>query len=174
MKKNIVLVGFMGTGKSAVGKRLAEKLKKKYLDTDEMVQQVAGISIEKIFSKFGEVRFRSEERLAVNRASSYQNVIIATGGGAILDDENMRDLKKNGIVICLKARPEVIQERIGRRDNRPLLKKDKSLEHIRELLKEREKFYAKADHGIDTSEMEIEEIVEAVLEYVKGREKKGE
>ncbi len=168
MKNNIVLIGFMGTGKTALGKRLADNLKKKFFDTDDDIEKVSGMSIGRIFNNFGEVRFRSEETLAVTRASKLRNSVIATGGGVVLDQTNMDMLAKNGIIIALKADPKEIQRRVSKRNSfRPLLGNDRSLEHITELLSKREEMYARADHVIDTTGKGLEEVLSDALQIIK-------
>lgn len=167
MKNNLVLIGFMGTGKTAVGRRLARKLKMKFVDTDDDIEKVSGMSVGKIFSEYGEVRFRSEEKLAIKRASRLNNCVIATGGGAVLFPENLKELAKNGTVIALKATPEEIQKRVQKRNNfRPLLGNDKSIERITELLNQRKDLYEKADYLIDTTGKDLDEVVAEILEVL--------
>ena len=101
MKTNIILIGFMGTGKTAVGKRLAAILGKSFYDTDQEVEAVTGMTISQLFNKYGEVRFRSEENLAIQRLMKKDNCIIATGGGIILNQQNIDFLAEKGVVICL-------------------------------------------------------------------------
>ena len=167
--KNIYLVGFMGTGKTAIGKRLAYALGKKFIDTDKDIENVTGMTISQIFAKHGEVRFRSEEKLAISKACSSNNAVIATGGGAVLDEENVQRMRKTGRIICLTARPEVIQRRVKRRDNRPLLHRDKSLDRIMGLLSQREPYYKECSEAFfDTSDEEHEEVVNKILAFLKG------
>ncbi len=168
-RANVILIGFMGTGKTAIGKRLAYALGKQFVDTDKEIEFVTGMSIPNIFSKHGEVRFRSEEKLAILKACSLSNAVIATGGGAVTDPENIKRMQSSGRILCLTARPEVIQQRIKRKDNRPLLHRDKSIEKIKELLAEREVYYKKyAEAFFDTSDEEHEQVVEKIINYLKG------
>lgn len=166
MEKNIVLIGFMGTGKTAVGKRLATILNREFLDSDYEVEAVTGMSISQLFNKYGEVRFRSEEKLIIQRLAEKKNVIIATGGGAILDPENIRLLAKNGILICLTARPEIIYERVKKRSNRPLLKKGDLYTTIVKLMTEREDTYKCADFCLDTSDLDFQEIIDKITMFL--------
>jgi len=122
-KSNIVLIGFMGTGKTAVGRRLAALLNKSFYDSDQEVENVTGMSIPQLFSRYGEIRFRSEENLIINKLSRYDNCVIATGGGVVLNGENIRMLREKGVIVCLSARPEINCERGGRRKKRALFKK---------------------------------------------------
>lgn len=168
MKNNIVLIGFMGSGKTAVGKRLANKLNMKFFDTDENIEQVSGMSIGRIFNDFGEVRFRSEETLAVKRACSVKNCVIATGGGAVLIPENVDLLAKTGLIVALDASPEEIQKRVSKRNSfRPLLGNDKSIENITKLLEKRIPIYNKADYKINTTGKELETVVDEIMELLK-------
>lgn len=168
-RANIILIGFMGTGKTAIGKRLAYALGKQFVDTDKEIEFVTGMSIPNIFNKHGEIRFRSEEKLAIQKACSLANAVIATGGGAVMDAENIKRMENCGRIICLTARPEVIQQRIKRKDNRPLLHRDKSIEKISELLAEREAYYRKcSEASFDTSDEEHEQVVERIIRFLKG------
>ena len=167
MKTNIILIGFMGTGKTAVGKRLATILDKSFYDTDQEVEAVTGMTISQLFNKYGEVRFRSEENLAIQRLMKKDNCIIATGGGIILNQGNINFLAEKGVVICLTARPEIIYERVKRRNNRPLLKKGNLYETIIKLMKDREELYKRADLYIDTSDLDFREIIERIIAFLE-------
>ncbi len=164
-KSNIVLIGFMGTGKTAVGKRLAAILNKKFYDSDQEIEKVTGMTIPQLFARYGEIRFRSEENLAIARLAKHENCVIATGGGVAINSENMRLLRKNGIIICLSARPEIIYERVKRRNNRPLLQKGDMFENIVRLMEERRDIYQAADFYLDTSDMDFQEIIAKILEF---------
>jgi len=167
-RSNIILIGFMGTGKTAIGKRLAQALGKQFIDTDKEIEKVTGMTIPQIFNRHGEIRFRSEEKLAIKKACSRSNAVIATGGGAVMDEDNIKMMKSCGRIICLTARPEVIQARIKRKDNRPLLQRDKSIERISELLADREVYYKKcAEAFFDTSDEEHEQVVERIIRFLR-------
>ena len=167
MKSNIILIGFMGTGKTAVGKRLAALLNKSFYDTDQEIESVTGLSVTELFNKYGEVRFRSEENLAVSRLAKMENSVIATGGGVVLDNSNMELLAENGIIICLTAKPEIIYDRVKRRNNRPLLKKGDMYKTILELMEQRGELYKCADFYIDTSNLDFQEIIDKIMEFIK-------
>lgn len=168
MEKNIVLIGFMGTGKSSIGIKLAEKLNMKFVDMDREIEKLTGMTISELFRRHGEIRFRSEEKLMAHKLSRQKNLVIATGGGVVLKEENIEVLKENGILICLKADPKDIFERVRRkRAQRPLLKKNLKVEDIENMLKEREPFYAVADLEVNTSGREIDEVVEEIISYLK-------
>jgi len=165
--KNIVLLGFMGTGKTAIGKRVAEKLEMEYLDIDNLIELEAKIPISEIFSLFGEEHFRDLESKIAKTVSKYENKVIATGGGIVLRKENMDNLRQGGVLICLTARPEVILERTQKEHHRPLLEVDYPLVTIKELLAYRAPFYAQADYSLDTSDLTIEQVAEKVIALFK-------
>lgn len=122
MKTNIALIGFMATGKTAVGKLLAQKLGKKFIELDAVIEKKAGMSIPDIFRRDGEIRFRELEIEAVRDVSAAKNNVIACGGGVVLNTINIDRLKKESVIICLEASPSVILRRTSRdKDNRPLL-----------------------------------------------------
>lgn len=167
---NIALVGFMGTGKSAVGKRLAAKLDWDFIDIDQVIEKSASLSIPQIFEQLGEEEFRNLERISIYGATRGKNKVIATGGGAFADEQNRRCLSENAFVVCLTSNPEIIFKRVQRRiANRPLLaNSDDPLKTITDLLKRRQKDYARADKHIDASDMSIDEEVDAVYQAVEG------
>ncbi|MCX7765735.1 MAG: shikimate kinase [Candidatus Sumerlaeia bacterium] len=166
-KNNIILVGFMGTGKTEVGKALAEQLSFTYIDTDEIIEKIAGKSIPQIFSEYGEAHFRQLEKSVIQNLVNLQHHVIATGGGAVIFDENIENMKRAGIVICLTASPEVIYERIKHDTYRPLLQVPDPQQRIRELLSQRQAQYQKADFSIDTSQLTIAEVSKIILEKIK-------
>jgi shikimate kinase len=165
--KNIVLTGFMGAGKTSVGKRLAERRGMGIVDTDDKIEEDSGMKISDIFSTFGEPYFRELEKKAVEEVSRLEGHVIVTGGGVVLNKENMRNLRKNGIIVYLHAEPEVIYERVKHETHRPLLQVEDPLKKIRELLEYRAPFYADNDITIDTSNMGIDEVVEEILRVAK-------
>ncbi len=124
MAKNIVLTGFMGAGKSTVGMKLAERLKMQFVDLDKEIEKVTGMTISQIFKRYGEIRFRSEESLMAAKLAKKENLVIATGGGTVLQESNIDTFRENGLIICLEANPEDIFARVNRKKGtRPLLKK---------------------------------------------------
>ena len=168
MEKNIVLIGFMGTGKSSVGTRLAQRLKMQFVDMDREIEKITGLSVSDIFKRHGEIRFRSEEKLMVSRLAGEKGLVIATGGGVVLDQENMKGLGQNGIIICLEASAADIFQRVSRRKGiRPLLKKDSQVEDIEKMLQARESFYAKADYQIDTSNKSPDQVSNEIISLLK-------
>ena len=168
MGKNIVLIGFMGTGKSSVGQRLAEKLKMAFIDMDREIEKITGLPINQIFRKHGEIRFRSEEKLLAQKLGHESNLVIATGGGVVLSQENIEALRENGILICLEASPEEILKRVKRKKaSRPLIKKEYGEEEIKAMLEEREAFYACTDFRINTNNKEPRAIVEEITRRLR-------
>lgn len=159
--RNIVLIGFMGTGKSTVGKRLAQSLDWNFVDTDYEIGEVTKLSVSEIFRRHGETRFRSEERIVVTRLSQEEKLVIATGGGTVLNPLNWEALAKNGIIISLYASLEAILNRIGHKNDRPLLKS--SRDEVEKLWLARQACYEKADFTVDTTYKTIDEVVSEIL-----------
>ncbi|MDP3723248.1 MAG: shikimate kinase [Candidatus Omnitrophota bacterium] len=159
---NIILTGFMGTGKTAVGRRLAKRLGWRFVDVDALIEAGAKKSVATIFAEHGEGVFRRLERRTILRAIRARHQVIATGGGAFVDAQNRARLRVSGPVICLTARPRTILARVGARlSARPLLRGAVSpLTRVRTLLTQRARAYAQADLTIDTSALSIDEVVE--------------
>ena len=165
--RNIVLVGFMGTGKTAVAKEISRKLGMKYISTDDLIEKKEKISISDIFSQKGENYFRKTERDVIKDVSKMENVVIDAGGGAVIDPENVRNFKKKGVLICLWAEPEVILKRTESFTHRPLLNINNSLNKIKELLDFRKPFYERADYHIRTSNMSVQDVADHVKKVLK-------
>lgn len=162
--KNIIITGFMGTGKSEAGRIVAGRLGLNLVDVDAMIEDEQNMTISEIFRQFGEPGFRDMEADAVRRLSLMNNLVVSTGGGVVLRDENMANLRKNGTIICLTASPETILERVGHDNSRPLLQTDDPLAAIRQLLQDREKYYEAADMVIDTEGRSPLEVAEEIIE----------
>jgi len=174
-KPNIILTGFMATGKSTVGKELAARLGYEFLDLDSLIEGVAGMPISQIFATQGEERFRAMESRMVEQAARRDACVIATGGGAIMNPGNLEALKRSGMLIALTAKLETILERLGTGEDRPMLWGGDPLERIRFLLAERAPAYAKADLTVDTTEQSIEQVVDQILCALHARrERPGE
>lgn len=169
MKTNIALIGFMGTGKSVVGKALAEKLGKTLVDTDSVIEIQAGKTISKIFEEEGESEFRKKEKEVVATIAAKKNQIIACGGGVVLNKDNIFRLKQSSIMIWLTASPEIITQRISEDgDGRPLLQGKKTIPEIKSLMLSRKKFYeSAADIKIDTSELNIRTLSEQIINKLR-------
>ena len=170
--KNIALVGFMGTGKTVVAKRLAEKLGKTYVSIDDLIEKHEGRAISDIFRDEGEAYFREAEKSVVEEVAKKQNQIIDTGGGVVLDAENIDNLKNGGIVICLWADIKTIHERTEKHGHRPLLDVEDPKGKIQDLLDHRRPFYAKADFHVDTTNVDLETVIERILRIVDEEKKK--
>ena len=160
--KNIVIVGFMGTGKTVIAKRLAEEMKRSYVSTDDLIEKKENRTIRAIFREEGEPYFRGVEKEVIKEVASRDNQVIDAGGGVVLDSENIDILKKTGIMVCLWAQPKTIYERTREYGHRPLLNVEDPEGKIKELLDCRRPFYEKADHHIDTTELNIDEIVSRI------------
>jgi shikimate kinase len=169
----VILTGFMATGKTEVGRRLARALGRPFVDTDGLVEAGAGRSVPEIFATAGEARFRELEREAVARACEMPDAVVATGGGTLLDPENRRRLAAAGPIVCLAAAPETILLRIGNPATRPLLVNGNGrpggIGRIQALLAERAEAYAMATHTVDTTDLSVDEVVERVRTLVAGR-----
>lgn len=166
--KNIILIGFMGTGKSTVGRRLAARLRREFVDTDREIERTAGRSIPEIFAVEGEEGFRARESRVVQEVATRENLVVATGGGVVLNPDNVRALRQNGVLIGLAAAPEVIYKRVGHKMNRPLLSGSSDLlQRIKELLAERSEAYRVAEFTVDTARHGVDETVELILTHLK-------
>jgi shikimate kinase len=167
--QNIVLTGFMGTGKTAVGRELSRLLSMQFIDIDAEIEAGQKMTITEIFQRFGEKYFRDLETATIRKVAVGKNLVISTGGGAVLREENMEALRENGIVFCLDAHPETILERTNESDDRPLLRAEDTLAKIKELLDFRRPFYRTAGTLIDTEGKTPLQIAEEIVETVRCR-----
>lgn len=169
MNKNIILIGYRGSGKTTVGKILAEKLNLKYISTDDEIEKFADKKISEIVKENGWSYFRKLEEEIIENVCKISNAVIATGGGSILSKKNVENLKKNGIFFYLKCSADIIFERIKNSDRPSLQGNVKiTIEEIEKTLKEREKIYSGlADFTIETSNLTVNGVVEKILEYIK-------
>lgn len=149
--KNLVLTGFMGTGKTTVGKILAKKLGYRFVDTDIEIEKQEGKSVSALFELHGEAGFRDIEARVVAELSDKKHSVIATGGGVVLREENMMNLRKNGVVVLLRTDLDTIVRRLADKTDRPLAK-GSSAEELAERLRQREPYYANHDFAIDIGE----------------------
>lgn len=162
MKNNIVLCGFMGCGKTTVGKILAEKLGYTFKDSDLEIEKEQGITISEIFNKFGEAYFRSLEAEMLKRLSDEKGLIIATGGGAVVNKNNADFLKENSFVVYLKVTPETVLERLKNDTTRPLLMRDDKETAIKTLMAQREDAYNYACHLCVDANVSAEKCAETI------------
>lgn len=169
----VILTGFMATGKTEVGRRLARVLGRPFVDIDGLVEAAAGKRVSAIFAADGEGRFRELERAAVAEACQVPDAVVATGGGTLLDADNRRRLAAAGPIVCLSAAPEEIVRRAGKGTSRPLLDGANGgadrLSRVRALLADRAPVYALAAHTVDTAGLGVDEVVERVRVLVAGR-----
>ena len=166
--KNIVLVGFRGTGKGAIGRAIAKKLGMGFFDTDKEIERRERKRIPEIFSAVGEQGFRKIEKEIVAELASKNGVVIASGGGVVIEDSNIRSLKSNSVVILLRASPVEIYKRIRGDDGRPKLTDKGEFEEITYLLRERELQYVKAaDVEFNTDFRSIEECAVTIIKKIR-------
>ncbi len=165
--RSVILTGFMGTGKSSVGKLLAARLGYRFVDLDEVISARAGATINDIFATHGEDHFRALEAEEVRLLPDGGGMVVSTGGGAVIDPRNRSHLRSLGVVVNLTASAGEIVRRLRTEQDRPLLRDDKSLEKIGAMLAVREPFYADADLRIETDGRDVEEILEEILLWLK-------
>lgn len=162
--KNIILTGFMGTGKTAVGEILANALDRRFVDTDRLVEESAGLAVAEQFSKFGEEYFRDSESEAILSLTRCQpgTLVVATGGGAVLRAQNRSTLSRDGLIILLTATPRAIKRRVAKSANRPLLAENSTL-IISSMLQERELYYQDCTFSIDTTGLTVKQVAGKIL-----------
>lgn len=162
---NVVLVGFMGTGKSAVGRVLSRALRRRLFDTDAWIAAEGGMPIPAIFERFGETAFRDLETAAAAEVSHPGRWVVSTGGGILGRDENVELLRQGGVLICLTARPEIILQRTAPWEGRPMLRTAPNpRQAVERLLAERAPRYALADWTVDTSDRSLSQVVDQICE----------
>ncbi len=173
MKGNVALIGFMGTGKTVVGKALAKKLNWTFVEMDSVIEQKAGKTIPEIFQQDGEIVFRELEIAVTKEVSQEENRVIACGGGVVLNQINIDRLRQKSKIVCLTASPTVIMKRtLSDGGERPLLKVADPILTIRELLRFRKPFYERAANiTINTSKLDVDTVTEQIIE--KMREDEG-
>ncbi len=172
---NIVLTGFMGTGKSTVGRLLSRRLGLKFVDIDELIEAEAGMTISEIFGTKGEAAFREMESVMVKRLAAGEfgdGLVVSTGGGVVMRSENREVLKWWGTLVCLNASVDEILRRVGERTDRPLLARPDRRDAITSLLKERKGAYRDCDIEIDTTGKSIDDVAASIERLVKGKEKR--
>jgi shikimate kinase len=162
-RQNIVLVGFMGTGKTSVGKAVAAQLGSTFVDMDDILEQRAGKPISRVFAEDGEPYFRARESELVKELAAQSGLVIATGGGIVLDPENVRIFAESGLVVCLWATPEEILRRVAHETHRPLLASGDKMERIATLLAKRRPLYEAIPCRVDTTQLSVAQVVQAVL-----------
>lgn len=166
---NIILCGFMGCGKSTVGKLLAKKTGTNFIDMDQYIEKQTGQTVKEIFEKYGENHFRDLEHKACIDLSKTNNKIIAAGGGTLTFERNINALKKAGVIIFLDADYEVLCERLQGDTTRPLLQKDNPKEIIKNLLAQRKPIYEKASDYVVKSNLSPQKITTDIIEIINNR-----
>lgn len=166
-KPNLYLVGFMGVGKSAIGRRVARELGYKFIDSDHEIETKVGKKIPDIFASQGETAFRKMEREFIDEGHADEGCVVSCGGGLVVQDGMSDLLKTKGVVICLFASPESIIERTSRNNNRPLLNVENPEQRVRELLAEREPIYINSGSCITTEGRSIAQVVRHMIRSYK-------
>jgi shikimate kinase len=169
--KPVVLVGMMGAGKTTVGRRLAARLNRHFLDSDEEIEKAAQMTIPEIFEQRGEPEFRAGETRVIARVLKDEGVVLATGGGAFVNPETRALVKAEAISVWLKAEVDILFERVSRRSNRPLLKTANPRATLEKLIEDRYPIYAEADVTVVSRDVPQEvvagDVVDAILAYLK-------
>ncbi|PZU76707.1 shikimate kinase [Agrobacterium pusense] len=171
-RRNIVFVGLMGAGKSAIGRMVAQQLRVPFIDTDVEIERVSRMTISELFATYGEEEFRSLETRVIKRLLRGGPKVISTGGGAFINDNTRRHISRGGISLWLKADLEVLWERVNKRDHRPLLKTENPRATLAALMEKRYPIYSEADLTIESRDVRKEIIVTEVLAAIAGIEQK--
>ena len=170
LKRTIALVGMMGAGKSSVGRRLAATLGVRFRDADAEIELAAGCSISEIFARFGEAGFRDGERRVIARLLRESPHVLATGGGAFIDETTRAEIAASAISIWLRAPIDLLVSRVTKRETRPLLRDGDPREIMQRILNEREPIYAQADLIVDTDDGPHQSAVERILSALQSRD----
>ncbi|MES5047317.1 shikimate kinase [Rhizobium nepotum] len=170
--RNVVFVGLMGAGKSAIGRMVAQQLKVSFIDTDVEIERVSRMTIAELFATYGEEEFRALETRVIKRLLRGGPKVISTGGGAFINDNTRRHITRGGISLWLKADLDVLWERVNKRDHRPLLKTENPKATLAALMEKRYPIYAEADLTIESRDVRKEIIVTEVLAAIAGIEQK--
>jgi len=167
LPKSLILVGMMGAGKSSIGWRIAKKLGLEFYDSDQEVERAAGCSVADIFQTWGEKAFRDTERRVIKRLLTEKVQVISTGDSAFIDEENRDLIKEHAISLWLRANPDILYERVIRRDTRPLLNEGDPREILQEMVDKRYPIYGEADLIVDSNDDAHEATVDRVIEALK-------
>ncbi|MBD9374896.1 shikimate kinase [Rhizobium sp. ARZ01] len=162
-KRNLVLVGLMGAGKSVIGRLVAQALSVPFIDSDHEIERVSRMSISDLFAAYGEEEFRALEARVMKRLLKTGPRVVSTGGGAFINERTRRHIKRGGLTIWLKADIEVLWERVNKRDTRPLLKTENPKQTLENLMSARYPIYAEADLTVLSRDVKKEMVVEEVL-----------
>ena len=170
LRRTVALVGMMGAGKSSVGRRLAARLNAEFRDADSEIEMAAGCSVSDIFARYGEQAFRDVERKVIGRLLQEPAHILATGGGAFIDDSTRAEITARATSVWLRAPLDVLVERVGRRETRPLLRDGDPREILERLLETREPVYASADITVDSEDGPHHGAVDRILSELDARD----
>lgn len=170
-KRNIYLAGFMGTGKSTIGRELARVLGRKYIDVDSELEQRYGSAISEMFASHGEAWFRARERELCLEIADTGNRVVATGGGTLLNDEVFAAFQDSGLILCLYAQRDCLLERLSRNDKRPLLREGDLEERVDNLLKQRQALYDRIRIHVDTTNLTPMETARKIADMLKTRQR---
>jgi shikimate kinase len=175
MDRNLILVGFMGTGKTEVGKVVSRTIGRSFVDIDDYIVSAAGMTINEIFKSYGEDLFRELESGMIRKFSKIQRLVISTGGGSLLRMENVQNLKRTGVLVCLTASPEEIARRVADERHRPLLAVPDRVGTVREMMARRSQSYLLSDFTIHTDGKSVHAVAQEVLDVYRRfvREWKG-
>ena len=171
MVKNIVLTGFMGTGKTTVGRLVATELRHEFVDMDTLIEQREGRPISQIFAQQGEAYFRQLEANLCRELAEQEGLVIATGGGTLVPEANLWVMEQSGLVICLDCEPAILWQRIGQSEDRPMLaaQDESRFNRLEELLIQRPPAYERIKHHLDVTHLTPEEAAQRISELVNGR-----
>lgn len=162
--RTVALIGMMGAGKTAIGRQIAKRLNAPFVDADHEIEEAAGCTIAEIFSRFGEEHFRDGERRVIARLLDEGPCVLATGGGAYMNDETRALMKENAVTVWLKADFDTLWQRVSKRNHRPLLQNEDPQGTLRHLMDEREPVYAQADVIVDSGEQTKEAMARKVID----------
>lgn len=167
-KRNLILVGLMGAGKSSVGRIVATQLGIPFIDTDAEIERVSRMTIPELFATYGEQEFRALEARVIKRILRGGPRVVSTGGGAFINDRSRRFIKRGGLSLWLKAELDVLWERVNKRDTRPLLKTENPKKTLEDLMNARYPIYAEADMTVMSRDVRKEKMANEVLAAVAG------
>jgi len=173
LTRTVALVGLMGAGKSAIGRRLAQRLGLPFVDADDEIERAAGCTVSEFFERFGEAEFRAGERRVIARLLEGPPQVLSTGGGAYMDPETRALLRARALTVWLRADIEVLYERVRRRANRPLLRAGNPREILGQLMAERYPVYAEADLVVESTAQPADRTTEEVIEALRRRHAAG-
>lgn len=170
-RRNIYLAGFMGTGKSTVGRELARLMGRKFIDTDHVLEKRMGMSVSEAFASRGEPYFRAEEKKLALELAQTNNRVVATGGGTLLDPETRLAFSRSGLMICLFTTSSELVGRLERTDKRPLLRGDGLTKRVEELLEQRREIYDQISIRVDTTHLTPPEAARKIFDLLKIRQR---